>query len=52
MSDQRRTAEATNPAVLALQSQISSEDLERAKLATARDGSALLNAMLNAREEP
>lgn len=50
MPDARRDASATPPAVLESQVQVTAEDLERAKLAARREGSALLNAMLNARE--
>lgn len=53
VSDARRTARSTPPGELEAQATVTAEDLERAKIAARREGSALLNAMLNAvREEP
>jgi hypothetical protein len=51
MTDARRTASPTHPAMLELQSEVTAEDVERAKLAAQRDGSKLLNAMLNAKAD-
>jgi hypothetical protein len=51
MPDARRSATPTDPALLAQQAAITAEDAERAKLAAERDGSKLLNAMLNAVRE-
>lgn len=49
--DPRRRAVATPPAIVDLQAQVTPEDIERAKLASEREGSALLNAMLSAKTE-
>lgn len=49
--DNRRTASVTDPLVLAAQAEVTLEDVERARLAAERDGSPLLNAMLNAKVE-
>lgn len=50
MPDARRTAPEMPPVIVELQATIGPEDVERAKVAAQRDGSALLNAMLNAKE--
>lgn len=49
--DPRRTASVIPPLLLEVQAVVSAEDVERAKLAAERDGSKLLNALLNAETE-
>jgi hypothetical protein len=48
VEDPRRTARDTPPAELEALAAVTPEDVERAKIAAERDGSALLAAMLNA----